>query len=232
MNELIGTDMKHRNAVTDELEALIRSSGIAGWTYSKEECANHRAVEEYERKREAHFHSNEYKAWTEQYSCPHTLVGSVYATPLDGGGNLNWSGIERFFDLLEWGGEPPHYAQSLRQSCHVHRSHIRVEWADRYELNDQSGRFIILPTAVIPEEGINNKLQAYRHQSQLPSRISLKEIDVMAYCRNFEKFAKPFHSYNESDDEWELRLVKMFVKIYEFAKSEENFNSIKLQPCG
>ena len=203
-----------QHPVTRELQAMLR--GVR-WTVTPIDAAQIRAEERYRQERESFVHSKQNKDWVKQYSCEYGIVCCHFATVI---GWMKWAAVENFFDWVEWGGSPPHYASKLK-SCLAYRGGIRLEWTDRFDLLDKPGRFIVIPTACIPDGAIDSRLQAYEEQSKLPLRIRLKEVDVETICQGFEKYAKPIRSHNESDEEFEFRLLQTFVKIFDYTKLEK-----------
>ena len=171
----------HRRKIESELQSLIQRLGVSAWRFSPEQLDSQRADEAYRRRLESHVCSQEYREWEEQHSCDYTIVGNHFAKHL---GNIHWNSIERFFNLVEWGGSPPDYAKSFGSSCFAQRGGIRIEWSDHYELIDKPGRFIVIPTASLFERGVETKLTAYEEQCNQPARLQFKEIDIANYCRN------------------------------------------------
>ena len=170
--------------------------------------------------------SETFKVWSAEHSRPHVIVGSVYAVPL-GGNDLKWLAIERFFDLIEWGGVVPYYARGLGSSCFAQHGNVRIEWSDHYQLIDKPGRFVMLPTASIPENNtLDTRLAAYEERSKLPARIRLKDVGIETVCGNFEKYAKPIVSLDESPEEFEFRMMQTIVRIFDYAKEKEFFDSV------
>ena len=165
------------------------------------------------------------QSWMEQYSCPHSIIGSVYAIHLNDGNDELWQSIEQAFNLIAWGGEPPHWAKSLGNSGYAKSGNVLLTWSDSYKMINRAGNFIIIPTAAIPERVIDGKLQAFKDQSKQPSRIRLKEIDIETICKNFETFAKPFCHRNETDEEYELRILNTFIKIFDYTRITNITNS-------
>ena len=211
--------------VINELKSLLKQFGIDKWTFTPEQNASYLAAEKYRQEQKAFLQSKEYLGWIEQFSCDYTLIAHVYAVPL---GYASWDAIENFFDLIEYGGTDavPHCAKEFT-NCLAYRGDIRIEWSDRFESINTPRRFILIPTSVIPENTIAKKLAAYEEQSLQPVRLRLKDVDVKTICKNFENYAKLIRTHNESLEEFEFRMMQMFIKIYDFAKLEKTTESIK-----
>ena len=198
-----GTKVKHQSADSND-----EAHWIASQREHSIECL--RAITESRCAWAEYLRSDAYRQWTTQYSCDYSIVGSRFAKHI---GFVKWSAVEKFFDLLD---DYPDIARDVRD-CFVQRGSVRLWWTDKCERIDLPGWFILIPTSVIPGEAIDGKLQAYREQS---TRVQLKEIDVVSYCRNFEKNAQPIGSRNETDEERELRLLTRLSSIIDFARAE------------
>jgi len=199
--------------IEDELQTLINSLGIARWSSTQTQLADWRPIEAYRQQHTAFHQSQEYQAWTKRYSCPHTIVGSQFASTID---CAKWAAVEMFFDLIEWGGKSPEYV--LGQSCHIHNRSFRLRWTDKYEQIDLPNEFIFIPTSSIPADSIDTKLQNFKEKNSQPARIPLKEIGIEMLCKDFEKYVQPIHALHESDEEWQMRMMKMFIKIFDHAR--------------
>ena len=167
----------------------------------------------YRQERDAFTHSKQNKNWVRKYSCDYTLIGSHFAVVV---GLVKWAAIEQFFDFVGWGGieAVPHYAK-LR-SCFTQHGNVRVWWSGELERIDVPGDFIVIPTSAIAEGEIDSKLTAYESQSKLPERLRFNQIDIPNYCRNFSKYAQQFHSHNETKEEFEFRILRKFVEIFDY----------------
>ena len=198
------TKVKHRSADNDDTEA----HWIACQKEHSIECLQ--AITESRYAWATYLRSDAYRQLNEQCSCDYSLLGSRFAKHI---GLVKWSAVGKFFDLLD---DFPHITRDVRDYF-VQRGGVRLWWTDRFERIELSGWFILIPTSAVPDGAIDPKLQAYREQS---ARIPLKEIDVINYCRNFEKYTKPIGSRNETDEERELRLLIRLSAIIDFARAQ------------
>ena len=201
---------QHPENVTKELQKMLR--GVR-WVVSPIDAEQTRAEERYRQEREAFIHSKQYKDWTRRYSSNYGIVGCHFAAVI---GLVKWRAIETFFDWIEWGGSEavPYFASKLK-SCLAYRNGIRVEWTNKFELIDAPGRFIVIPLSAI-DGNIDERLNAYQDQCNQPTRIRLKAVDIPTYCKTFDRYAQPFRSHNESEKEWEHRLLRKFVEIFDY----------------
>jgi len=193
---------------TEQLPATLRQQSIASY----------RSVEEYRLWKEAFLQSAGLREWIEKNSRDCCIVGSRFAVHV---GNISWENVERFFDLIEWGEFPPHYyAEGIRDYV-VQHGGVRIWWTDSFEKIDAPGMFVLIPTSSANNIASGEKLQAYRNQCAQPLRFRLKPPhDIQAICKHFEEFAKPVVSYQESEAEWEFRLLQAFVKIVDYARAQ------------
>jgi len=193
---------------TEQLPATLRQQSIASY----------RSVEEYRLWKEAFLQSAGLREWIEEFTCPYSIVSARFAVHI---GHVSWQNVERFFDMLEWGGEPPHYyAEGIRDYV-VQHGGVRIWWTDSFEKIDAPGMFVLIPTSSANDIAVGKKLQAYRKQCAQPLRFRLKPPhDIQTVCKHFEEFAKPVVSLQESESEWEFRLLQAFVKILEHVKAQ------------
>ena len=201
---------QHPENITRELQAMLRNFR---WTATPLDAEQTREEERYRQEREAFVHSKQNKDWTKRYSCDYGIIACNFAAII---GLVKWATMEKFFDWIEWGGTEsvPYYASKLK-SCLAYRNGIRVEWTNKFELIDAPGRFIVIPLSAI-DGNIDERLNAYQDQCNQPTRIRLKAIDVPTYCQNFDRYAQPIRSHNESEKEWEHRLLRKFVEIFDY----------------
>ena len=193
----------------------------------QQSIATYRPVEDYRLWKEAFLQSSALREWEEQYSCPFTIIGSRHAVHV---GYIRWQDVERFFDMLEWGGEPPHYyAEGIRDYV-VQHGGVRIWWTDSFEKIDAPGMFVLIPTSSANDIAVGKKLQAYRKQCAQPLRFRLKPPHgIQTICKHFEEFAKPVVSLQESEAEWEFRLLQAFVKIVDYARAQVATNNSVMQ---
>jgi len=156
--------------------------------------------------------------WEKQFSCDYTIVSRHYASPNI---YLRWNEVIALFDLVKWGDASRHW--DIKDCCAIRQidreNNIKIELFDSYKPVDFSGLFFIIPTSCIPERSIDSRLQAFSNQSRIPPRVRLKEIDIPTYCKHFEQYAQPIRSHNESEREWEYRLLTMFLAIANYVKT-------------
>ena len=183
------------------------------WVVSPIDAEQTRAEERYRQEREAFIHSKQNKDWVKRHSCDYCIVSRHFAAMV---GLVKWKAIEQFFDLVEWGGTEavPYFASKLK-SCLAYRGGIRIEWTDKFELVDTPGRFIVIPVSAI-DGNIDERLNAYQDQCNQPTRIRLKAVDIPTYCKTFDRYAQPIRSHGETGQEWEHRLLRKFVEIFDY----------------
>ena len=201
---------QHPENITKELQAMLRNFR---WTATPLDAAQIRAEERYRQEREAFVHSKRNKDWMKRHSCGYGIIGCHFAVIV---GLVKWESVETFFDWMEWGGSEavPYHASKLK-GCIAYRNGIRIEWTDKFELIDTPGRFIVIPLSSI-DGNIDERLNAYQKQYNQPTRIRLKAVDIPTYCKNFDSYAQPFRSHNESEKEWEHRLLRKFVEVFDY----------------
>ena len=206
--------------LTCNLKQYMGDSNVATTEQLRQQSiATYRPVEDYRLWKEAFLQSSALREWEEQYSCPFTIIGSRHAVHV---GYIRWQDVERFFNLLAWAGEPPHYAKGIND-CFVQHGGVRISWAGSFVRVDAPGIFVLLPTSVATDVSLGGKFQNYRNQCGQPPRIRLKPFDTTTVCKNFEAFAKPLHPRNgaaESPEEFEFRILQTLVKIFDHARTQ------------
>ena len=155
--------------------------------------------------------TKQHREWVEKFSGSYSLVGSMYAASL---GFMHWHSVGQAFDLIEWGGNVPQYLADSESRYFAQHGGVRVWWSDRLERIEAPGMFIVVPTSVLSDGSIGRKLQAFKEQCNQPIRIRLEEVSIETIYRNFELFVKPVHKRRESPEEWQFRVMRMLVRIF------------------
>ena len=201
------TQQLHSDNITQALQAMLRN---VRWIAMPGDAAEER----YRQERDAFTHSKQNKVWTKRFSCDYTLISCHFATMI---GSVKWKAVENFFDLIEWGAieSVPYFASKLK-SCLAQHGNVRVWWSGELERIDVPGDFIVVPTSVLSAGEIDSKLVAYESLSKLPERIRFKEVDIPTYCKNFDKYAQPIRSHGETAEEFEFRILRKFVEVFDY----------------